>query len=273
MKMPPNLNIIFDFGANEGQNISYYLSKCDVVVAVEGNPSLVALIKEKFKGEIERGRVHVENVAITDSNSAVSQFAKFYISKKSNLLSTVIAPEKIDEFDLIEIPTKTTAEIIEKYTTRDNPPLYCKFDLEMFDAIAVKSMFDQGIYPTYCSVEIHDHQAAEEVLKQNRYSSYQIVKGSEIGPKPKKKLFSKEQKNRFQFARHSAGPFGDDLGGFRLSSRLIREELDFVGSGWLDLHACQRKPDNSFKLSIWRIWINYRRLRRRLGKLVRSCLR
>ncbi len=271
MKEPTSLKVIFDFGANEGQNINYYLSKCDVVVAVEGNPSLAALIKEKFKGDIERGRVKVENVAITDSSDVVSQFAKFWISKKSNLLSTVIAPKNTEEFDLIEIPTKTTAEIIKKYTTRDNPPLYCKFDLEMFDAIAIRSMFNEGIYPTYCSVEIHDYQAAEEVLKQNRYSSYQIVKGAQIGAKPQKR-FSKEEKNRFQFAKHSAGPFGDDLSGFRLNSRFIREELDFVGSGWLDLHASQREPDNSFKLSIWRIWISYRRLRRRLGKLVKSCL-
>ncbi len=197
MKAATNLKVIFDFGANEGQNIDYYLTKCDLVVAVEGNPSLAALIKERFKGETESGRVYVENVAITDPGDAASRVANFWISKKSNLLSTVISPSKTEEFELIEVPTKSTAEIIKKYSTIDNPPFYCKFDLEKFDAIAVRSMFEAGIYPTYCSVEIHDLQAAEEVLKHNLYSSYQIVKGAEIGDRPKKSFSLKKKKIDF----------------------------------------------------------------------------
>ena len=43
------MKIIFDIGANQGQNLNYFLDKADVVVAFEANPDLVLNIKKKFK--------------------------------------------------------------------------------------------------------------------------------------------------------------------------------------------------------------------------------
>jgi predicted RNA methylase len=40
--------IIYDFGANTGGSIPYYLKKADVVVAVEANPQLCAIMEDKF---------------------------------------------------------------------------------------------------------------------------------------------------------------------------------------------------------------------------------
>ena len=43
------MKIIFDIGANQGQNLNYFLEKADVVVAFEANSALVLNIREKFK--------------------------------------------------------------------------------------------------------------------------------------------------------------------------------------------------------------------------------
>ena len=40
--------IIFDFGANEGQNVSYFLDRAYYVVCVEANPILCEKIKNDF---------------------------------------------------------------------------------------------------------------------------------------------------------------------------------------------------------------------------------
>ena len=52
--------IIYDFGANNGDNIPYYLLKSDLVIAVEANPELCNLIKNRFNKEIEDIKLIVE---------------------------------------------------------------------------------------------------------------------------------------------------------------------------------------------------------------------
>ena len=39
------MKAIFDIGANKGQNLSYFLDKADIVVAIEANINLVKQIK------------------------------------------------------------------------------------------------------------------------------------------------------------------------------------------------------------------------------------
>ena len=40
--------VIYDFGANNGVDIPYYLLKADLVIAVEANPKLCAQIQDRF---------------------------------------------------------------------------------------------------------------------------------------------------------------------------------------------------------------------------------
>ncbi len=47
--------IIYDFGANNGDDIPYYLKKAELVVAVEANPSLCQKIEERFLQRDPRG--------------------------------------------------------------------------------------------------------------------------------------------------------------------------------------------------------------------------
>ena len=68
---------IYDFGANNGDDIPYYLMKADVVVAVEANPILCQLMYERFLPQIKQGRLIVENCVITSENDGVD--VDFYI--------------------------------------------------------------------------------------------------------------------------------------------------------------------------------------------------
>jgi hypothetical protein len=60
--------IIYDFGANNGDDIPYYLMKSDLVIAVEAIPALCQLIEERFHLEIQSGRLVIENCVLTADN-------------------------------------------------------------------------------------------------------------------------------------------------------------------------------------------------------------
>lgn len=47
-----NKKIIYDVGANNGDDIEYYLKKSDLVIALEANPKLCEIIQDRFKSEI-----------------------------------------------------------------------------------------------------------------------------------------------------------------------------------------------------------------------------
>ena len=56
------MKVIFDFGANNGQNLNYFLEKADIVIAVEANTNLVKEIKSNFKQFIDSKKLIVENI-------------------------------------------------------------------------------------------------------------------------------------------------------------------------------------------------------------------
>lgn len=64
-----DIRIIYDFGANDGDDIPYYLMKADLVVAVEANPGLCAQMSVRFADEVRSGRLIIENCVLTDSET------------------------------------------------------------------------------------------------------------------------------------------------------------------------------------------------------------
>jgi hypothetical protein len=83
--------IIYDFGANNGDNIQYYLLKSDLLVAVEANPELCDFIRKKYKEAIENKKLIVENCILTSDSSETLQ--QFYIHKENHLLSQFPKPD------------------------------------------------------------------------------------------------------------------------------------------------------------------------------------
>lgn len=47
-------SIIYDLGCGDGSNIPYYLMKADQVIAIDANPHLCKIIKNKFNKEIKK---------------------------------------------------------------------------------------------------------------------------------------------------------------------------------------------------------------------------
>jgi hypothetical protein len=107
--------IIYDLGANNGDDIPYYLLKSDLVVAVEANPGLCGLMNVRFRTEVLDGRLVVENCVITAEDGGGS--VDFYIHKSKHVLSRLPAPlpGNAAKFDKVVLPSKCVSEILKTH--------------------------------------------------------------------------------------------------------------------------------------------------------------
>ena len=241
-------DVIYDIGANNGDDLPYYLQKARKVVAVEANPALADFISARFSKEIHSGSLVVENVAVTEfPNDAV---VGFYIHKGNHVLSTTVqpAPGEIADFNYSEVPTTTIQALIATH----GEPLYVKLDIEGLDAQVLRSLLAVDLRPPFISAEGHDPRILGLLSGMGGYTKFKLVEGSKVARDYKNLPFIDWEGNAasHSFPWHSAGPFGDDIPGPWLNSRDMFNLLRVRGLGWYDIHACIGEEPKSQPLSI-----------------------
>lgn len=210
--------VIYDFGANNGDDIPYYLSRAAKVVAVEANTSLCREIEDRFPAEIRSGRLFIENCVLASDNKGD---VSFYIHKDNHVLSQFPEPEDKSGFTEIRLRSRTPSEIVEQY----GPPLYVKIDVEHYDQVILKSLFDAGIRPPFISAESHSIEIFALLVAAGRYNSFKLIDGQTVSTKYK------------NHPHHSAGPFGNDVNGEWMTAENFFQYLAHEGLGWKDIHA------------------------------------
>ena len=224
--------IIYDLGANNGDNIPYYLKKCNRVVAVEANPSLCKEIKIRFRKEILKKRLFVENFVLTDDNN--QKEATFYLSKTQTVLSQLPKPDNLDEYSALLLPATTIIKLIKKH----GAPYYIKIDLEHYDNVILKDLFKNNIRSKYISAEFHNKEIFSTLVDFGNYNAFKLVEGDTIPDLYRELKIDKiENKETYSFPHHSGGPFGDDIDGNWMTTKNFSELLSFTGMGWRDIHA------------------------------------
>ncbi len=234
--------IIYDFGANNGDDIPYYLKKADIVVAVEANPSLVEIIRDRFPLEIDACKLFVENCVLTARED--NQIVPFYLHKRSHVLSQFLKPDhsKAIDFDEVLLPSKSARSIIQKY----GKPFYIKIDIEGYDQEILRSLFEDGIYPDFISAESHSIEVFSLLVATNHYKSFNLVDGPTVPIKYEQSKIKTIDGGFeiYSFPIHSAGPFGEDIIGDWMSSDNFFEFLALENLGWKDIHATNIIPPN-----------------------------
>lgn len=222
--------IAYDFGANNGDNIPYYLLKFEKVVAIEANPELTKLICDRFKEEILQGRVFVENCAVSLNNDIV----KFYIHKNNHVLSQIYVPENLDDFNIIEIESKTPSSIIKKY----GDPEYIKIDIEFADKDIIYDLFINNIYPNYISAEVQDISVFSLLTSSDKYKKFKLLDGSTISSRYSNITVNNQS---YSFPHHSAGPMFEDINSKEMDKTQLFYKLASEKIGWKDIHAKKEK--------------------------------
>jgi FkbM family methyltransferase len=231
-----HMKVIYDLGSNRGDNIPYYLLKADKVVAVEANPTLCSLISERFADEVLARRVVVENCVLTENND--SEFVDFYLHRTNSVLSQLPMPLEgnLQSFEQVSLPAVSAPTLI----GRHGSPWFIKIDIEHFDHVVLRTLFNAGIYPDYLSAEAHCVDVFALMVAEGGYSSFKLVDGATVADLYHACLIRDEHSQltvRHTFPFHSAGPFGNDIPGKWMTQTNFFRRLAFESLGWKDIHA------------------------------------
>lgn len=237
------MTVIYDFGANTGSNIPYYLLKAKTVVAVEANAVLVREIEERYAPEIASGRLIVVNRAVTTREEAVEEFATFYTyqgkKETGHVWSSLVRPVKRTE-EYVEVDVRLThpAELFTSF----GAPYFVKIDLEHHDFAVVKDVIASGSLPPYLSVEAHDPRVLGLLLLEEQFHGFKLVRGSTVHEDfADLSITTDHGMRRCSFPHHSAGPFGEDIPGEWFSRPSLVQQYGHHGPGWIDIHATTRQ--------------------------------
>ena len=213
--------VIYDFGANKGQNLEYFLSKGYKVVAVEANRLLCDNIERKFSVAISENNLKVINCCLSETED--NKIVDFYIHKTNSVLSQFAVPSHdiITEFKKIQVISKKPSTIIKE----NGFPYYIKIDIEHYDLNVLRELMSSRVLPKYISVEAHHPEVLDLLIKNKHFVSFNAVRGATVH-----KLYKK-------FDSHSAGPFGNDIISPWLDKEGISSLFKMIKFGWIDIHA------------------------------------
>ena len=248
MHLASRESVIYDIGANNGDDLPYYLRKAKKVVAVEANPALAGLISSRFSAEVANGSLIVENVAVTESPNESK--VDFYIHRGNHVLSTTIKPSpgELAHFDYVSVPTTTIQALFQAH----GEPLYVKLDIEGLDAQVLRSLLNLSTRPPYVSAEGHDPRIFGLLSGMGGYTRFKLVEGSKVERNHRNFSFEDTEGKvaTYSFPSHSAGPFGEDIPGPWLNSIDMFSILRVRGLGWYDIHASMGEEPGSNPLKI-----------------------
>jgi FkbM family methyltransferase len=241
------MQVIYDFGANNGDDIPYYLKKSGLVVAVEANPALAASIRGRFQHEIAQGDLVVINCVLV--KDASPNPVPFYIHRTQHVLSQFPPPaeSELDNFDQIFVECRKASDIIRAYGKAH----YVKVDIEQYDQFVLEEIFSEGIRPEFISAESHTIEVFALLVAKGGYRSFKLLDGKSVALEYSDHMIKTcNGTQRYAFPYHSAGPFGVDIPGPWLTANNLFYLLAYEKLGWKDIHATNcTEPDPQYKPS------------------------
>lgn len=259
--------LIFDVGMYRGEDTAFYLEKGFRVVAVEADPDLCELTRERFAKEIAAGQLTIVNKAVSEMPGPV-----IFYKNMSYATWNTIRPdwarrnrELGTESKAVEVEGVTLRTLIESFGT----PYYLKIDIEGMDLAALESIANHRERPQYASIESDKSSFATlrrefEIFTQLGYNAFKIVPQHKV---PRQKPPNPAREGRytdFTFEDGATGLFGEEAPGRWVSAedaieayrpaflryaltgdesfirnRYLRVALRHMGfrAGWYDTHA------------------------------------
>jgi len=269
--MPPTTgeierDLIFDVGASNGDDSAYYLHKGFRVVAVEASPLMHITLRERFRGEIEDGRLILVPAAIASEEGE----APFWICDDEpgrSSFDRAIASYHGSRHHSVIVPTCSFSSLLERFGT----PFYCKIDIEGCDRLCIEQM-SRLARPSYLSLELPTIGSAPaeaetawimDRLEDLGYDRFKII--SQVTYRQAAALLAATKMRMPQrlslritlleqavrkyrrdehwvFGDESSGPFGEETRGKWLSPQKARSLIAIIRrnrdlSDWYDVHA------------------------------------
>ena len=113
----------------------------------------------------------------------------------------------------------------------------------------MEKLFSCYIIPPYISSEFQRVEVFSSLLIHGKYNSFKLVEGVDIPNRYKNYLINSENnKIKYSFPEHSAGPFGNDISGPWMTAQNFFYVIGLLGIGWRDIHATKIDiPDEKYR--------------------------
>jgi FkbM family methyltransferase len=213
-------DLVYDVGMHKGEDTDYYLRKGFRVIGFEADPDLVEQCRNRFKEEIENGKLIVVEGAITElSSGKTKDKAIRFFKNKSNSVWGTVADDWAHRNEIlgtsneiIEVPVVNFSECLKK----SGIPHYLKIDIEGMDTVCLKALIHFEQKPDYVSIESEkvscDKLIKEiELLKQLGYKGFKAIQQSGISNQKEPNPSKEGVYASYQFREGSSGLFGADL--------------------------------------------------------------
>lgn len=144
-------DLIFDIGANNGDDAAAYLARGFRVIAVEANPILCEDMKNRFATDCKLGRAVILNKAINRHGGGT---ITLHVNSLDSAQGTAIESYSLralargGEIVNFDVPTISLASLVEKY----GEPHYIKIDIEGMDGEAIAGLSPSQA-PQFISIE------------------------------------------------------------------------------------------------------------------------
>jgi FkbM family methyltransferase len=180
-------DLIYDVGMNTGDDTAYYLHRGYRVVAIEADPVLVSQASERFRREIDAGRLTILNVAIAEE-PGILPFWICEAASKWNSFDRNSAARDGSPHHQIEVQCRRLDSILEEFGV----PYYLKIDIEGSDLICMKQIKTHDT-PKYISCESDNSLEALHLLRALGYSGFKCL--SQLVYLPVELPLCREQRN------------------------------------------------------------------------------
>ncbi len=140
-------DLVFDIGMHKGDDSFYYLARGYRVVAVEANPIMCAMARERFAREISAGQLSVWNIGIAETRGEMD----FWVSNRTEWSSFHVesATKNGARATSVRVETMPFRQLIEEEGT----PFFVKIDIEGNDNLCLKDLAATASRPAYLSFE------------------------------------------------------------------------------------------------------------------------
>jgi FkbM family methyltransferase len=148
---------------NNGDDTDFYLSKAFRVVAVEANPDLCVLAKQRFASEIRNGRLHIVNKAISETTGQIELFINDQVTGWSTIDSHYLQGRNQEGTKSCSfmVPAATFQEILREYGV----PYYVKADIQGAELFCLEALLEFEDRPRSISISSGSEAAGGRALK------------------------------------------------------------------------------------------------------------
>jgi FkbM family methyltransferase len=168
-------DLIYDIGMHNGNDTAFYLACGYRVIAVEADPNLVAMARERFRAELTAGKLVILNVAIAE-HSGSADFWINSVNAQLNSFNKALATAFGEPCHSIIVQCRRLDDILAEYGT----PYYLKIDIEGCDIICCDQLLLKE-KPQYISVEMSQIELILK-LRDLKYDRFKLINQRDLQP-------------------------------------------------------------------------------------------